>query len=409
METTIDRQLDSHLFNLLVSPLGQDALAQIVALDPTPAESLSVSKKLRKGFPPEIVAAALTLHDLRRHACSKFDRTAEMYFTREGLEQSTSERIAVWRAKRYAGMKVVADLCCGIGGDLIALAQLPGLERLIAADLDPDHLAMAIANAHIHAPELAIDGRWEDVRTVDLTGIDGLFIDPARRNERGRTLDGGSEPPLDWVFGLDARVPAIGVKTAPGIPHDVMPDGWELETVAIGHDLKEAALWSPVLATAWRRATIVTEHGVETMSSDRSESLQPRPEPIEPAIGMWLHDPNPAVTRAGLVQQLANDIGGSQIDEQIAFLLTSDRAPSPFTRSLPIIASAPWNEKHLRQLLRDLDAGAMDIRRRGLAGDVDAIGKRLRQKGSRPVMLAMTRHLDKPWAIICDDVPAERS
>ena len=99
---------------------------------------------------------------------------------------------------------------------------------------------------------------------------------------------------------------------------------------------------------------------------------------------MWLHDPNPAVTRAGLVQHLATKIGAAQIDEQIAFLVTDEPVSSPFARSLPIIASEPWNEKHLRQTLRDLDAGPVDIRRRGLAGDVDAIGKRLRQKSGRP-------------------------
>jgi len=409
MDTAIDRQPDSHLLKLLTSPLGREALIRIHALDPSPAESLQVSTKLRNLFPPEIVAAGLTLHGLRRHARGKFRRADEMFFTRAGLEQSTSERIAGWRAQRYAGLNAVADLCCGIGGDLVALAQLPSLTRLIAADLDPDHLAMAVANAHLHAPDLAIDARWEDVRTVDLTGIDGIFIDPARRDERGRSIGGASEPPLEWVEELALSVAAVGVKAAPGIPHEVVPTGWELETIAIGHDLKEAALWSPELATAWRRATIVTERGIETMSSERPTDRQVRAEVLEPAAGMWLHDPNPAVTRAGLVQQLAATIGGFQIDERIAFLLTAENVETPFTRSLPIIASAPWKEKQLRQTLRELGAGPIDIRRRGVAGDVDAIGKRLRQKGGRPVLIAMTRHLDKPWAIICDDVPAARS
>lgn len=399
----------SPLMSTLTSSLAQDILRGIERLNPSPATALSVAATLRKRYPPDLVAAALTLHDLRRHARTKFARADDMFFTRAGLEQSTSERIAAWRAQRYASLSVVADLCCGIGGDLVALAQLPDITRLIAVDLDPDHLAMAIANARLHAPELAIEGRREDVRAVDLTGIEGVFIDPARRNHGGRFVGGASEPRLEWALELAQRVPAVGIKTAPGIPHDLVPDGWELETIALGHDLKEAALWSPAIGSAERRATIVTGHGIDSISQGRGEDAPPPASIVAPVAGMWLHDPNPAVTRAGLVQQLAAMIGAAQIDEQIAFLVTGDPVASPFTRALPIIASEPWNEKHLRQTLRDLDAGPIDIRRRGLAGDVDAIGRRLRHKGSRAVMLAMTRHQDKPWTIVCDDIPAARS
>ena len=59
----------------------------------------------------------------------------------------------------------------------------------------------------------------------------------------------------------------MGIKNAPGIPHELVPDGWELETIALGSDLKEAVLWSPAIATARRRATVVTELGVDSMHS----------------------------------------------------------------------------------------------------------------------------------------------
>ena len=399
----------SDLMTTLTDLPAQDILCEIDHLNPSPASTLSVATRLRKRYPPELVAAAMTLHDLRRHARTKFARANEMFFTRAGLEQSTSERIANWRAQRYTPLSVIADLCCGIGGDVVALAQLPHISRLIAVDLDPDHLAMAIENARLHSPDLTIQGRLEDVRAVDLDGVEGIFIDPARRNQGGRFVGGMSEPPLEWALDLIRRVPAVGIKTAPGIPHELVPEGWELETIALGHDLKEAALWSPALATAERRATVVTGHGTDSISAGRDEVAPVSAGIVAPAAGMWLHDPNPAVTRAGLVQQLALMLGAAQIDEQIAFLVTDNPAISPFARALPIIASEPWNEKHLRQTLRELDAGPIDIRRRGLAGDVDAIGRRLRQKGSRPIMLAMTRHHDRPWAIVCDDIPAARS
>jgi hypothetical protein len=56
--------------------------------------------------------------------------------------------------------------------------------------------------------------------------------------------------------------------------------------------------------------------------------------------------------------------------------------------------------------LAGLGAGPVDVRRRGLAGDVDAIARRLRGPGGhglRPYTVLMTRHEDAPWAIIAED------
>ena len=71
--------------------------------------------------------------------------------------------------------------------------------------------------------------------------------------------------------------------------------------------------------------------------------------------------------------------------------------------ALRVIDSAPWNQKQLPARLRALDIGAVDIRRRGLAGDVDQLHRRLKLSGSRRATLVMTRVQDRPWALICVD------
>nr|MBA2277074.1 class I SAM-dependent methyltransferase [Chloroflexia bacterium] len=119
--------------------------------------------------------------------------------------------------------------------------------------------------------------------------------------------------------------------------------------------------------------------------------------------GAWLLDPNPAVTRAGLVADLARSLGAWQLDERIAFLSTDTPVPSPFARTLRVIASMPWHEKRLRTVLRELAAGPITIRRRGLAGDVDALTHRLRGPGPNSYTVAMTRVANKPWALLCED------
>ena len=121
------------------------------------------------------------------------------------------------------------------------------------------------------------------------------------------------------------------------------------------------------------------------------------------APGEYLLDPNPAVTRAGLVEDLARTLGGdaAKIDPQIAFLTLDRHVDTPFARTLRVLESAPWHEKEFARRLRDLGIGAVDIRRRGLAGDVDQIRRRLKLAGKDRATLVITRVDDKPWGIIC--------
>ena len=170
-----------------------------------------------------------------------------------------------------------------------------------------------------------------DVREVDLAGVDAVFIDPARRTGGRRLGPGASEPSLAWCLDLAGRVPGMGIKAAPGIARDAVPGGWELEFVAVGRDLKEAVAWSPALAGPATRATILPG----------GHTLTPQPGPPVPvaAPGAFLLDPNPAVTRAGLVEELARDLGAWKIDQQIAFLAADTAVRTPFARTLRVLDS----------------------------------------------------------------------
>ena len=152
-----------------------------------------------------------------------------------------------------------------------------------------------------------------------------------------------------------------------------MPPGWETEFVAVGRDLKEALLWSPGLSTGVvSRATVLPSGD----SLDGRAAGQPVPAPLA-APGAFLFDPSPAVTRAGLVADLGQLIGAWQIDPMIAFLSSDEPVRTPFARTLRVLESAPWHEKRFAVRLRELGIGSADIRRRGLAGDVAQIHRRL--------------------------------
>ena len=94
----------------------------------------------------------------------------------------------------------------------------------------------------------------------------------------------------------------------------------------------------------------------------------------------------------------------AKIDPQIAFLTLNRPVQTPFARTLHVLDSAPWNEKRFAKRLRELGIGAADIRRRGLAGDVDQIHRRLKLAGPNRATIVITRVNDKPWGLICGPV-----
>jgi hypothetical protein len=393
---------------ILLTPPGQELLARLAA-EPD-GGSLAVAERLRREYPAGLVATAMAQRELRLAAEAKFSRAAQMLFTRAGLEQSSSEAIARYRGGRLGHASRIADLCCGIGGDLIALAAA---SDVLAVDRDETHARLALHNAAVYGRAERVTAVVADVRDVSLAGTDAVFIDPARRSGPGtasaretrRFRAGTSEPPLDWCVALTGQVEAVCIKAAPGIPEELIPPGWEAEFIAEARDLKEAVLWSPSLASAPdaahgpRRATVLTQPVPCTLIARPGDPVPLR----EP--GQYLLDPNPAVTRAGLVEDLARELGGdvAKIDPHIAFLTLDRDVRTPFARTLRVEHSAPWHEKQFAKRLRELDVGAVDIRRRGLAGDVDQIRRRLKLAGKTRATIVITRVNDKPWGLICTD------
>jgi hypothetical protein len=381
----------------LLSPAGQELLDRLRGEDVTPERALVLAGQLRGGYPPELTAAALTQQALRMSARDKFSHAQEMLFTRAGLEQASPQEAAAHSAGRLSWAGRVADLCCGVGGDLVALAAG---RAVLAVDRDLTSLEFARHNAAVCGARGPVTAVCADVRQLvpggGAAGVDAVFIDPARRAGERRLRAGVSEPPLGWCLRLPEWVPAVGIKAAPGLPLDLVPDGWEAEFVAVGRGLKEALLWSPALAGAARRATILP--GGHTLTARPGP-----PVPVGPP-GEFLLDPNPSVTRAGLVEDLARGLDAWKIDPMIAFLTSDREVTTPFARTLRVLDSMPWHEKRAARRLRELGIGSADIRRRGLAGDVDLIRRRLDLQGDRAATIVLTRREDKPWGLIC--VPA---
>jgi SAM-dependent methyltransferase len=382
--------MDLGTFEQLLSPAGQLLLDEVAKR--AGAESdLALGTRLRRTYAPELVAAAVTQHHLRGKAVSKFGAdAARMYFTPDALEQSTRSSVAVHRAARLASIDVtsVVDLGCGIGGDLVALARA-GL-RVRGVELDP--VRAAIASANLQA--LGLDGEvvCGDARSVAIGANEVAFIDPARRDGRGRTFSTSDlQPPWEWVRQLLAGQAVA--KLMPGLAHDAVPDGIEAEWVSDGGSLVEACLWGAPFTTAVRRATVLPA-GAGLISTG---------EPVAVAdVGVYLYEPDDAVIRAGLVSELAATMGGWLPDPHIAYIGSDGVHTTPLARGFRIIDELPFREKPLKAALQVRRIGTLTVKKRGVDIVPDELIRRLKLKGPNTATVIMTRVLGDGRAFLVE-------
>ncbi|KPC62220.1 class I SAM-dependent methyltransferase [Streptomyces chattanoogensis] len=386
---------DLDTFTALLTPEGQELLAAL--RDHDPADDLAAATRLRRTHPAPLVSAALGQARLRQRAVAKFgDDARRMYFTPNGVEQSTRATVAAHRAARLAalGVRTLADLCSGIGGDALALARA-GIS-VLAVDRDP--LACAAARANAEALGLAglIEVRCADVTEVDTAGFDAVFVDPARRStgRGGRIFDPEAySPPLSWAVEAARKAPYAALKIAPGVPHEALPEDAETEWISDGGDVKEAVVWFGAAFTPGGRRATLLPGGASLPGAGL-------PDPEPGSVGRWLYEPDGAVIRAHLVADVARQIGGRLIDPTIAYLTADELTATPYATAYEITDVLPFNVKKLRALLRERGIGIAEIKKRGSAVSPEELRKKLRLEGVNSCTIILTRVAGKPSMLL---------
>jgi SAM-dependent methyltransferase len=387
----------------LRTPEGGALLDAVRGTDP--AHELAVATRLRREHPAELVSAALGQARLRQRAVAKFgaEDAGRMFFTPNGVEQSTRASVAAYRARRFRdlGVTSVADLCCGIGGDAIALARA-GI-RVLAVDRDPLTAAVARANAEELGLADLIEVREADVTEVDTAGYDAVFVDPARRGGRGRIFDPEAySPPLSWAVEAARRAPYAALKVAPGIPHEAVPDAAEAEWISDGGDVKEAVLWFGT-APGLVRATLLP--GPRTLTG------RGLPDPAVRPVGRFLYEPDGAVIRAHLVAEVAEEVGGGLLDATIAYVTADEPRPTPYATAYEITEHLPFNVKKLKALLRERQVGTLTVKKRGSAVEPEELRRKVLPKphGTVAVTVFLTRVAGAPAMLLGRPAPGHTS
>lgn len=356
--------------------------------------AVSIAKRLRKSITPTQAALVMEQAQLRLRGRQKFALADQMLFTRRGLEQATGEDLARYKARYFAGMERVADICCGIGGDLLGLAGRADPNRLtVGVDIDPVTALFARHNVSLLPPDAGkvVDVQQRDFEELSPEAFDGWHLDPDRR-QGGRTVLGHRfSPSLVDVFQRLGNRRLVAVKVAPATPpQSYFPEGLRREWIGDRRECKQQLLWwgeSPP-GDGQRTATVVHPDGTfHQFSSDNAEASAE----ICQSVGRYLHEPHPTVLAADLTDPLAASIGAQRICREIPYLVTEERVVHPLLASFEVLESMRIDPKRIGDLLQDTDVGRLEIKRRGIDQVTADRFARLKFNGEQQVTLILTR------------------
>ncbi|HET6423457.1 MAG TPA: class I SAM-dependent methyltransferase [Planctomycetaceae bacterium] len=369
-------------------------LAEIAA---SPQIDLVLQKSLRGRYPDDLVRAALRLHDDRRRAAGKFSRAVEMWVDRVSAEQSTSELVARHKAQRF--IAPTWDLCCGMGGDTIAIASQTDVN---AVDQSPSMCLRTLWNAELYGVADRLQVRCADVHT--LPGyVQGLVhIDPDRRPFSSGKVSRVEDyvPSLDFLLVLMSRVDGGAIKVGPASNFGGKFGTVETELISLHGECKEATLWfgslmssTPYRATALPSGETIAGHPLDAVAE-------------QSGLGAYLYDPDPAVVRAGLVDLLAERLGLRRLDAAEEYLTGDTLIESPFVRGFTVLEELPNNERELRHAVRRREWGVIEIKCRHVPVSAESVRRKLPLEGKTSGTLIYARIAGKTRCILAQ--PAMR-
>lgn len=383
--------------NWLTSDVAAPWLALADALADSPLECAA---RLRRELTASRAALVQEQSRLRLRAVRKFPDAAAMFFTARGLEQATDARIAEYKASRFPVDATIADLCCGIGGDLSALSArgpVVGVDR----DVVTAHLAAANLRATCTEPR-QIDSRVEcsNVAVFNVGDCAAWHIDPDRRPEGKRsTRVSLHEPSNATIDALRRANEHAAVKLAPAAE---VPDAWshEADLEWIGHDrqCQQLVAWFGGLTRSpgTRRATALLDSGA--VSFVGKQDLRPG---VAPSVGRYLFEPHAAVLAAGLWGDLAARHRLTALAAHIPYLTSDAMAEEPLLAAFEVLEVLPLETRKLKQALAARGVGTLEIKKRGAAIEPETLRRQLKLAGDESLTLIATPFGERSVGVLC--------
>jgi hypothetical protein len=291
----------------------------------------------------------------------------------------------------------VVDLCAGIGGDSLALAERADV---LAVDVDRGKCRRIAWNAAVYE----VDGRilpcQSRAESFAIPRGAWVHIDPDRRalgSARARRLVDYAPGP-EFLRALIHRAPGGAIKLSPASDFEgfVADEDAEVELISLGGECKEATVWFGLAVSCRRRATRLPENVSWTDRDGAAYELARAP--VVP-VSTYVYDPDPALLRSGLLDSFAFSHGLGRVAADIEYLTGDRHVSTPFLSAFQVVSVHPLDLKRLKRLVAEQALGPLEVKQRGLSLDPETLRAQLRPRSHQPAALILVGGVSPAKAI----------
>jgi SAM-dependent methyltransferase len=231
--------------------------------------------------------------------------TKPIVSNKEGLQLATPEIVAEYIAQRLK-TDIIADLGCGIGGQVIFFARI--CRKVYAVDKDPEKLQYAKENCRLYGVDnvefIPGDALSDEIKEK-VSDSDIIFSDPARPlSEKERTLE-TLKPPITEIIRIYSDIiPDLAFHAPPQMPPERLKLDCEREYLSLNGQLNRLTLYMGSLKCCDKSAVVLP-------GGDRL-CLSEAPEIKKSSLCEFVYEPEPSVVKAGLLDELAGTLAKEQ-------------------------------------------------------------------------------------------------
>jgi len=342
---------------LISSKAFQDELKRLSGVSP---ESLILNPPKDLKIPAKLLAGQLECREKVQRKCPSL-LSKSLAYIKTSFEQSSGESVAIYKQSFMRGNRL-ADLSCGLGIDDLFLA--PQFEHIDACDINSEVLEVTQHNFKVlgyrNVEFYNVDGLAFIKKAPD-DAYDWVYVDPSRRDSNQRFFDlAQSEPNVVGQESLLLRKSReVCIKASPMIDLQKCKEQFsslnKIVVVSVDGECKEVLL---MLSRNAEKRQVVTQAVVLSSGSERNkfelddvvERNHPKKNISE--IQSYIYDPDAAVLKAGLTEQLAKKLQLNFFNPVVQYLTSNELVEGFPGRCFKVEDVAIFQKRHFKTYLK---------------------------------------------------------
>ncbi len=347
-------------------------------------------------FPVRLMAEQMKCYPKVAQKCPSL-LGKNLVFLSSSFEQSSGESAARFKKTFMQGDRLL-DLSCGLGIDALFLAEC--FKAVDVCEINPDVLSVAKHNFNVlgfnHIKCHLQDG-VEFLEKVPDGCYDWIYVDPSRRVPGKRVFDLAQSSPnittLESVLLQKAK--KVCIKASPLMDLTKCKKQFSsitaLIVVSVDGECKEVLLildrnahWQTSVTSA---VVLDTKHTSTGYRIDERAKISAQK---ITEIKQYVYDPDPAIVKAGLRDQLAKEFGLHLFNPAINLLTSQEKMDAFPGRIFEVEAVITFNKKLLHRYFRDHQIKEASVMKRNFPFSSDQLRAMFKLKESRKKVICFT-------------------